>query len=313
MRYKRFGKTGLDVSVLTTGTWAIGGAHWGEVNEVDSIEAIREMTAQGVNLIDTAPGYNAGHSERVVGEAVRSVRDKVYLTTKTAVYTGHDGSYIKDGRAANILRQCDESLKNLGTDYIDIYLIHWPDPKVEIGESMGAMVKLLDQGKIRHIGVSNFSESQIREAEKYGPVEVIQPPFSMVNRVETDLMRWCARREIGIMTYGSLGAGILTGAIRSMPDFPPEDTRRTFYPYFEEPMFTQIMELLKTLDKAAANHHAPVAQAALNWSIQKDYVHTAIVGVRNEKEAAENCRGMDWELSQEEMAMIDAAIADNLD
>lgn len=313
MRYKRFGKTGLDVSVLTTGTWAIGGANWGEVNEVDSIAAIREMTAQGVNLIDTAPGYNAGHSERVVGEAVRSIRDKVYLTTKTAVYTGYDGSYIKDGRAANILRQCEESLKNLDTDYIDIYLIHWPDPKVEIGESMGAMVKLLDQGKIRHIGVSNFSEAQIREAEKYGPVEVIQPPFSMVNRVETDLMRWCARREIGIMTYGSLGAGILTGAIRSMPDFPPEDTRRTFYPYFEEPMFTQIMELLKTLDTAAANHHAPVAQVALNWSIQKDYVHTAIVGVRNEREAAENCRGMDWELSPEEMAMIDAAIADNLD
>ncbi|MBU9735648.1 aldo/keto reductase [Diplocloster agilis] len=313
MRYKKFGKTGLDVSVLTTGTWAIGGANWGEVNEVDSIAAIQEMAAQGVNLIDTAPGYNAGHSERVVGEAVRSIRDKVYLTTKTALYTGPDGSYIKDGRAANILRQCEESLKNLGTDYIDIYLIHWPDPKVEIGESMGAMVKLLDQGKIRHIGVSNFSEAQILEAEKYGPVEVIQPPFSMVNRVETDLMNWCARREIGIMTYGSLGAGILTGAIRAMPDFPPEDTRRTFYPYFEEPMFTQIMELLKTLDIVAGNHHAPVAQVALNWSIQKEYVHTAIVGVRNEKEAAENCRGMDWELSPEEIAMIDAAIADNLD
>ncbi|MBU9743001.1 aldo/keto reductase [Lachnospiraceae bacterium ASD3451] len=313
MRYKKFGKTGLDVSVLTTGTWAIGGANWGEVNEVDSIAAIQEMAAQGVNLIDTAPGYNAGHSERVVGEAVRSIRDKVYLTTKTALYTGPDGSYIKDGRAANILRQCEESLKNLGTDYIDIYLIHWPDPKVEIGESMGAMVKLLDQGKIRHIGVSNFSEAQILEAEKYGPVEVIQPPFSMVNRVETDLMNWCARREIGIMTYGSLGAGILTGAIRAMPDFPPEDTRRTFYPYFEEPMFTQIMELLKTLDIVAGNHHAPVAQVALNWSIQKEYVHTAIVGVRNEKEAAENCRGMDWELSPEEIAMIDTAIADNLD
>ena len=313
MRYKKFGKTGLDVSVLTTGTWAIGGANWGEVNEVDSIAAIQEMAAQGVNLIDTAPGYNAGHSERVVGEAVRSIRDKVYLTTKTALYTGPDGSYIKDGRAANILRQCEESLKNLGTDYIDIYLIHWPDPKVEIGESMGAMVKLLDQGKIRHIGVSNFSEAQILEAEKYGPVEVIQPPFSMVNRVETDLMNCCARREIGIMTYGSLGAGILTGAIRAMPDFPPEDTRRTFYPYFEEPMFTQIMELLKTLDIVAGNHHAPVAQVALNWSIQKEYVHTAIVGVRNEKEAAENCRGMDWELSPEEIAMIDAAIADNLD
>lgn len=313
MRYKKFGKTGLDVSVLTTGTWAIGGANWGEVNEVDSIAAIQEMAAQGVNLIDTAPGYNAGHSERVVGEAVRSIRDKVYLTTKTALYTGPDGSYIKDGRAANILRQCEESLRNLGTDYIDIYLIHWPDPKVEIGESMGAMVKLLDQGKIRHIGVSNFSEAQILEAEKYGPVEVIQPPFSMVNRVETDLMNWCARREIGIMTYGSLGAGILTGAIRAMPDFPPEDTRRTFYPYFEEPMFTQIMELLKTLDIVAGNHHAPVAQVALNWSIQKEYVHTAIVGVRNEKEAAENCRGMDWELSPEEIAMIDAAIADNLD
>lgn len=313
MRYKKFGKTGLDVSVLTTGTWAIGGANWGEVNEVDSIAAIQEMAVQGVNLIDTAPGYNAGHSERVVGEAVRSIRDKVYLTTKTALYTGPDGSYIKDGRAANILRQCEESLKNLGTDYIDIYLIHWPDPKVEIGESMGAMVKLLDQGKIRHIGVSNFSEAQILEAEKYGPVEVIQPPFSMVNRVETDLMNWCARREIGIMTYGSLGAGILTGAIRAMPDFPPEDTRRTFYPYFEEPMFTQIMELLKTLDIVAGNHHAPVAQVALNWSIQKEYVHTAIVGVRNEKEAAENCRGMDWELSPEEIAMIDTAIADNLD
>ncbi len=315
MRYKEFGKTGEKVSALSVGTWAIGGANWGEVNKTDCIRAIHAMLDNGVNSIDTAPVYNCGESERIVGEAIKGRRDKIFLTTKTALYQNSpDEPSVKDGRRETILRLCDESLKNLQTDYIDLMLIHWPDIEhnAPIEETMGALGELVQAGKIRYIGVSNFSAGQIRKAQRYGTVSASEPPYSMVNRSEEDLMKWCCENGIANMTYGSLGAGILTGTIRELPKFDKNDWRVTFYDFFQEPKFSKVMKLLKVLDEIAAGHNAPVAQVAINWNTQKDFVQTALCGVRNEHEAIENCSGFEWSLSQEEMNAIDKAIDEYL-
>ena len=234
MRYKQFGSTGVEVSALTVGTWAIGGANWGDVNRTDSIKAIHAMLDNGVNSIDTAPAYNFGESEKIVGEALKGRRDKVFLTTKTAVYNTKEIPFVKDGRRETVLRLCEESLKNLQTDYIDLMVIHWPDIEhcAPFEETMGALEELKQAGKIRFVGVSNFSMEQIEDIRKYGEISAVQPPYSMVNRSAEELMKRTHQLGMANMTYGSLGAGILTGAIREMPKFAPDDMRLVFYDFF---------------------------------------------------------------------------------
>ena len=188
---------------------------------------------------------------------------------------------------------------NLETDYIDFYYVHWPDVNTPIDETMAALNTLKKQGKIRFIGVSNFSREQILAAEEYAQIDVQQPPYSMVNQKFTDLMKWGYEKGIDSMTYGSLGSGILTGAIRTMPDFEPGDMRLTFYD------FSKIMEFLKTMDRIAEDHGVPVAQVALNWSTQKEFVGTALCGVRNEQEALQNCKAFEWSLTEDEITVLD--------
>ena len=177
---------------------------------------------------------------------------------------------------------------------------------------MEALNLLKKMGKIRFVGVSNFSREQIEEAQRYGVIDVQQPPYSMVNRTFAGLMSWGMEQGIDSMTYGSLGSGILTGAIRTLPDYPEDDVRRTFYDFFCEPKFSRIMELLKTMDRIAADHGRTPAQVALNWSTQKPFVGTALAGVRTVAEAAENCAAFDWALTDEEIALLDREL-DRLD
>lgn len=313
MRYKHFKNAGVDVSKLAVGTWAIGGARYGDITEKDSIDAIRAMIDGGVNLIDTAPAYGVGHSERVVGEAIKGLdRSKILISTKFGVnhttlrYQRDPENYVgRDNRFENCLYECEASLRRLGTDYIDFYFIHWPDLSVPIEETMAALNLLKEKGLIRYIGVSNFSKEQIQEAQKYGRIDAVQPPYSMVNEREKDLMVWCESEGIGSFTYGSLGSGILTGTIRELPDWPEDDIRLTFYDFYKEPKFSKCMELLKTMDKISEETGKPLAQIAINWSTQKDYVGTALCGVRNTKEAAENCATFDWELTDAQMKVLD--------
>ena len=223
MRYKEFKKMGMQVSSLCIGTWELSGDRYGDVNPEECQKAIHAMIDYGVNIIDTAPIYGAGLSEKRVGKYLKGgYRDKVLLCTKFGIYESPklDGSTINDGSYNSVLKECDASLQALQTDYIDIYFMHWPDPNTPIEETMKACNELKKQGKIRFIGVSNFSKEQIIEAEKYASIDVLQPPFSMVNQSARALMEWCETEGIGTTTYGSLGAGILTGAIRSIPDWP---------------------------------------------------------------------------------------------
>lgn len=314
MRYKHFKNAGADISALTVGTWGIAGANsagvsWGDVDTKESIAAVRRMVENGVNMVDTAPIYGEGHSEEVVGQALKGIRDKVYLTTKFGSYINHfTGTSVRDCKYNTVEREIDESLKRLQTDYIDFYVMHWPDVNTPIEETMAAVNMLKEKGKIRFIGMSNSPKELIMEAQKYAKIDVIQPPFSMVNQTERELMEWAETQGIGTMTYGSLGAGILTGAIRECPEYDPKDMRLVFYPFFKEPTFSKIMELLKTLDAIAEEHEKPVAQVSINWSTQKSFVSTALTGVNTPVQADENCSAFDWELTEEEIARIDSEI-----
>ncbi|WP_347295684.1 aldo/keto reductase [Enterocloster bolteae] len=309
MRYKHVGNAGIDISALAVGTWAIGGQQWGDVNEKDSIDAIRAMIDGGVNLVDTAPIYGNGHSEEVVGKALENgYREKVFLATKFSISNDENGSVINNGSYENAIWECEQSLKRLNTDHIDIYIMHWPDPATPVEVTMRALADLKKSGKIRFIGVSNFDRNLIEEAQKVVRIDFLQPPYSMVEESQKELLAWCETQGIGTMTYGSLGAGILTGAIRELPDWEENDFRYTFYDYFKNPKFSKIMELLKVMDKIAQVRNKPLAQIAINWSTQKSYVSTAICGVRDPQQAYENCATFDWELTGEEMALIDSEI-----
>lgn len=311
MRYNRLENAGIDISALTVGTWAIGGTtvsgrSWGKVDKNESIKAIQAMIANGVNCIDTAPIYGSGNSEIVVGEAIKHCRDKVILATKFGSFeSAYKNRAIRDSRYDTVIRNCEESLQRLGTDYLDIYIQHWPDPDTPIEETMAALNKLKEDGKIRFIGVSNYTQDMMEEAMRYARIDVMQKPFSMVNQTERKLMEWAAQHGIGVMSYGSLGAGILTGTIRELPNFDEKDSRMTFYDFYREPKFSKIMELLKTMDKISIERNKPLAQIAVNWSTQQNFISTSMVGVRNEAEANENCAAYSWSLTDDEIKLLD--------
>lgn len=310
MRYKKFGNTDMQVSEMTLGTWGIGGAGWDAYTDESRLDAIRAAVECGVNLIDTAPAYNAGAAERYVGRVLKDmgVREKMYIATKCGTeYI--DGAYVRDCSRATIIRQCEESLRNLQTDYIDLYLVHWPDAKVSMEETMGALNTLKEQGKIRHIGVSNFNREQILEAETYSSIETCQLQYSMVSRTSEEMLQWAAQKGMGIMTYGSLGGGILSGAIRKLETYAASDSRNRFYKHFQEPTFSQIMKLLEVMDKISANRgQVPLSQIAMNWAAQKPFVSTCIVGAQSRRKIEENAAGFSWNLTEKECEQLDEAI-----
>jgi aryl-alcohol dehydrogenase-like predicted oxidoreductase len=309
MRYKQFGKEGLRISEIAVGTWGTGGSGWGGSDRQACISAIHTMLDLGVNLIDTAPVYGMGYAEEVVAEAVQGRRQDLVISTKCGLrIDAKPGEEMKVATREEVIKGCEASLRRLATDYIDIFFVHWPDKNTPIEETMTAMNTLKEQGKIRCIGLSNFSIPQIEEALKYSAVEIIQPPYSMVDQSAKEIMLWCHEKGIGSMTYASLGAGILGGKIRSFTDFGKGDVRGGFYDYFREPKFSKVMELLKSMDKIAQKRNVPVSQIAINWVVQKDHVLTALVGVRTDSHARENCGAADWQLDAGELALLDTEV-----
>ena len=311
MRYKTFGNTGEKVSVITAGTWAIGGVGWGEVHENESIEALRAMVDQGCNVIDTAPAYGFGASEKVVGKALKEIgRDKVLLCTKCGIRKPADGSValagaqrpIRNATYAGIMEEIDISLDLLGTDYVDFYFLHWPDKVTPFEETVRAFEDLKKMGKIRYWGVSNFRPAEIEGLYKAGTPDALQYVYSMVDRRDEVTISEAAKNGICIQAAQTLGGGILTGAFRQPTEFPAGDMR-AMNPYFTS-KFPQIEQLLSVLDPIAAAHSASVAEVVLNWTVQNDYVTTALTGVRNVKEVNMNCKAFDWELTPEEHALI---------
>lgn len=307
MQYQEFGKTGLKVSKLCLGTWGIGGAGWDSYSDESRMDAIKAALECGINFIDTAPAYNAGKAECYVGETLNKLkkRKEVVISTKCG-NKFIDGKYLRCGSKESILKQCDESLKNLKTDYIDIYLVHWPDPDVELEETIDAVSTLKKEGKILHAGVSNFSKEQIEEAQKYCKIEAFQPQYSLADRKDEKLIRWAYEQGLGIMTYGTLGGGILTGNYRKLRTFEQTDSRNRFYPYFKEPLFSKAMELLTIMDQIAEERNVSLAQIAEKWVIQKRFVSSCIIGAQSRARVEENCRNLQWELTDNEIRRLES-------
>ena len=307
MQYQEFGKTGLRVSKLCLGTWGIGGAGWDSYSDESRMDAIKAALECGINFIDTAPAYNAGKAECYVGETLSKLkkRREVVISTKCG-NKFVDGKYLRCGSKESILKQCDESLKNLKTDYIDIYLVHWPDPDVELEETIDAVSTLKKEGKILHAGVSNVSKEQIEEAQKYCKIEAFQPQYSLADRKDEKLIRWAHEQGLGIMTYGTLGGGILTGNYRKLRTFEQTDSRNRFYPYFKEPLFSKAMELLTIMDQIAEERNVSLAQIAEKWVIQKRFVSSCIIGTQSRARVEENCRNLQWELTDNEIRRLES-------
>jgi aryl-alcohol dehydrogenase-like predicted oxidoreductase len=308
MDFRKLGKSELNVSVVGLGTWPIGGSFWGASDDAEAVAAIRKAIDSGINLIDTAPVYGNGKSERLVAKAIKDRRQQVIIATKCGLHFKGSTS-IYDLKPASIRQELEASLKRLDTDVIDLYQCHWPDPATPIEETIGEMAKMKAEGKIRAIGVSNFDAALTEKAQKVAPIASNQVPYSMLNReIEKELVPFCKEQDIGILAYGPLGGGILSGKYKEIPKFRRNDARTFFYNYYEEPLWSRVQALIKELEKIAERHNKPTTQVAINWLCQQPAVTSALVGAKNPRQAEANAAAGDWQLSAEELASIDKTI-----
>ena len=273
--------TSLKVSPVAIGTWAIGGWMWGGTNEAESIATIRAAFEHGINIIDTAPVYGFGRSEEIVGKAIAEarLRSDVLIATKAGLQWD-GGKVSRNASRARILREIEDSLRRLRTDYIDIYQIHWPDSLITIEETADAMHMLLEQGKIRAIGVSNFSVVQMERFRRVAPLHVLQPPYNLFERgIETDLLPYCRKNSIAMLGYGALCRGLLSGRMKPDTLFDGDDLRRTD-PKFQKPRFEQYLAAVTRLDRLAQRYGKRVIHLAVRWMLDQG-ITTALWGARH--------------------------------
>jgi len=299
------GSSTLRVSVVSLGTWVFGGDNWGKVDDKESIASIQKAIEVGINLIDTAPVYGNGHAEEIVGKAIKGNRDKVFIATKCGLQK-KDRTFIHDLRPAEIRKELEQSLARLHTDYIDLYQCHWPDPKTPIEATLEEMLKMRSEEKIHYIGVSNFDLPLLKKALRVAPVASIQVHYSLLERSveERHLLQFCKKSGVGVMTYGSLGGGILTGKYKNPPTFPKKDARRFFYPFYNEPEWGRYHGFVEAIQKIAQEKRKPLVQVALNWLIQQSGVTTALVGARTIEQVEKNAQAIQGELSERDLIQI---------
>ncbi len=312
MQYRTLGTSNLSVSVVGLGTWAMGNDFWGRVDDDQSVRAIQEAIDNGINLIDTAPAYGAGHAEKVVGKAIHGRRDEVVVATKVGIIRTED-DFIRNLKPESMEREIDDSLRRLGVDTIDLYQIHWPDPDTPLESSMETLNKMKEAGKIRHIGVSNFSVKLLEQARAVVDVVSVQPQFSLLHRKEeSSLLPYCAKNNIGVLGYGSLAGGILTGKFHEIPTLEEGDNRDQFYRFFQEPTWSKVQRVLDVLRAIAEERSVTVAQVAINWAIAQRGMTTALVGAKNPSQARANAAAGEWSLSDEDLSRINSAYDEHM-
>ncbi|MCA2660957.1 MAG: aldo/keto reductase [Microcystis sp. M049S2] len=300
MQKRYLGQTNIEITPLLVGTWQAGKKMWAGIEDEESIKAIRAAFEAGITTIDTAEIYGEGHSELIVAQALSDVRERVIYATK--VFANHL-------KYEEVIAACHRSLKNLQTDYIDLYQIHWPSGSwnteiVPISETMAALNYLKAQGKIRAIGVSNFSRSQLEEAGQYGRIESIQPPYSLFWRsVEKEIMPYCIENNISILAYSPLAQGLLTGKFRNGYQLEAED-HRIKNKLFHGENFQRVQAALNQLEPIANRYHCSLAQLSLAWLIKQPQTN-AIAGVRNAAQAVNNAQAMTINLIPEDLKLID--------
>lgn len=318
MGTRKLGNSDLLITPVGYGAWAIGGSGWdfawGHQEDADSIAAIHRSLELGVNWIDTAAVYGVGHSEEVVAQALKGWRgSRPYVFSKCALRWDDKGHVTQNHSAQSIRRECEDSLRRLEVQVIDLYQMHWPpsDNGPGLEEAWQTMVALQKEGKVRWVGVSNFDPAQIKRAQKIAPVTSLQPPYSLIRRqVEKEILPYCNEQGIGVIAYAPMASGLLTGAMtRERAAALPADDFRSKSPEFREPRLSKNLELVERLRIVAARHGRNPGEAAIAWVLSNPAVTGAIVGARNAKQAEGVMHAGDLKLSPEEIAEIEGAAA----
>ncbi|MDX6582453.1 MAG: hypothetical protein QOI10_1637 [Solirubrobacterales bacterium] len=306
------GTTGLEVYPIAFGTWQLGG-EWGEFDEQEAIAAIRHARELGVNLFDTAQGYGFGASEQLLGRALRddldNRRDEVVIATKGGLRMTDDG-LVRDASPAFLRAGVEDSLRALGVDHIDIYQVHWPDPRVPFADTAAGLEELVEEGKIRHVGVSNYDAGQMAEFARIRPVETLQPPYHLFRRdVEAKVLPYAREHGIGVLVYGPLAHGLLTGNIDEQTAFADDDWRSNS-PVFAGETFRRNLEAVGELERFAADELGiSVSQLAISWTLANPAVHVAIVGARSPRHIEESVAAGELRLSDADLAHVDRIMA----
>jgi aryl-alcohol dehydrogenase-like predicted oxidoreductase len=322
MQHRQLGETDLNLSVITFGAWAAGGWMWGSTDRREAVEAIRAAYAEGVSSIDTAPIYGQGTSEEIVGEAIQGIpRDKVQILTKFGMRwdlqsprgelamhsknnAGQPIDIYKYAGKASVIKECEDSLQRLGTDYIDLYQIHWPDNTTPVAETFEAVERLIEQGKVRYAGVCNYDAAQMAEAGQTIKLASNQVPYSMVTReIEEDVVPYCIDHKKGILAYSPMQRGLLTGKMKAGQSFPEGDHRKG-NPFFTDDFITKTNAFLEKLKPLAEEKKATLAQLVLRWTVEQPGITIALAGARNAQQAVQNAGAMQFDLSAAELRQI---------
>ena len=306
MEYRKLGD--LEVSVIGYGAWGIGGApFWKNEGDKKSIDSIKASFDQGINIFDTAPVYGFGHSEKLIGEALKPVRENVILATKCGLRWDKESlsALRKDASRKSILEEIDQSLKRLGTDWIDLYQVHWPDVETSHQETMETLLEIQEQGKIRSIGVSNYSAVQIKECSQYAKIISLQPEYSLLAReIEKETVPLCIENDIGIIAYSPLSSGVLTGKYDKNTKF--KDWRgKGIIGTFAGEGYTKNISKVDLLKVIALKEGKTCGQMAINWVLRQPGLTTALVGVKNPVQMEENLKSIGWQPSKENCEKIE--------
>lgn len=294
MEKRRLGNTDIEVSTISLGCWPMGGWYWGKADDDESIHTVHKALELGINFFDNAPGYGSGHAEEILGKALKGRREEAIIGTKASAGVSPD----------KLQPQLEDSLKRLQTDYIDVYYVHWPQRSEPLSRTMELFEGFRREGKIRAIGVSNFTVKMLEMASKYGTVDALQPPYNLIWRfIEEDVLPYCREHNIGIVTYSSLAQGILTGTIRLNTHYAEEDKRPGSILWRPE-NFGKCLYTAERLRAVAKELGVSVAQLALRWLVSQQGVTSTLVGARTISEIVENAGALDFELPKEVLAQV---------
>ncbi|MFT8663867.1 aldo/keto reductase [Acetobacter orientalis] len=297
-------------SRIALGTWAIGGSMWGGPDDENAARTIDKALDLGINVIDTAPVYGFGHSEDVIGRALEGKRDRVILATKVGL-NWQDGKVFRDSRPARIAQEVEDSLRRLRTDHIDLYQVHWPDPKTPIEETARALEKLVKAGKVRALGVSNFSPEQMDEFAQFAPLATIQPPYNLFERdIEKDVLPYAVKNNLAVLAYGPLCRGLLSGRMTAERQFEGDDLRRTD-PKFQQPRFGQYLKAVEDLKAIANKHNKSMLALAIRWVLDRGPT-IALWGARKPEQISGIDDAFGWKLDEADLKAIDAILAQDI-
>lgn len=310
----RLGSSDLELSRIGLGTWAIGGWMWGGTDRTQAIRAIRQAFDMGINMVDTAPVYGFGLSEEIVGQAIaeHQIRDQVVLATKAGLEWDTAHRVWRNASRERILKEVDDSLRRLRTDYIDLYQVHWPDPETPIEETAETLYHLFEQGKIRAIGVSNYSPEQMEQWQKHAPLHSNQPQLNLFQAHLLDtVFSYCYEQNIGTLTWGTLAHGLLTGKFSADATFPETDLRH-HNPLFKGERFVQYLSAVEKLKAFAAERGKTIIQLAIRWALEQKGVTVALWGARRPEQLEEAAGATGWHLSSEEVEQMNRIVEETI-